>query len=1387
MKAESRPKILTLLLLFLLLLNFPSPTCWAADNSAPQEVVKGPAKELKVYRGVWMPALTMEILSGKKYHPMSDVETLRRDGVNIVGFAVKLAVNKDGSLNVDLFNLHLQAAKEALSKYHGEGFETFLTLEVSYGDGEGEPVPVPREVVEKPGFIEQYNSLVLELAKVAQEYNVEIFAPTLEPDYYLGGLEFAAQWCRDILPKVREYYKGKLMVRLAFQEIALQKVDFNIQGYDILGICIYPFEDTEVSRERVKLFIEEALKLAEKYDVPTVTTEFGIWGATLQASMSEEKRAEAIRVVLEEGEGRLDGFFIFDPPVSMNWSLKGSLAEQVLREWYTERLLEPATLETTSLTISPGEVAPGESVEIKVEVSNLGEKSGEKELTLKVNGEIEEAKTIMVEGGEKKTVTFKVARSKPGLYLVEVDGLQGSFTVKEIRFGFVGPGPAGGEAAFIPHLDLGFRWDRPHPGPFIWGKIEPVKGFYDFSETDLYVKKAQELGIRVMATIWPYAEWDQEYWRQQPGWQASQGFEELLPESRYKPHDMEAYKAFVRALVERYDGDGVNDMPGLLQPIKHWEVINEPEMGLKGENLNFFKGTPADYLEVVKATYEAVKEADPEAKILNGGIAYVPETADEWGLFWGEFFNLGGGQYIDIITFHNLNPHVSKALERLKGYLKAHGIDKPIWLTELQVAEGFDLEFGMIGEEEQAELVVKACVEGFAGGIEKIFYTAYMESSQVPENLAKSALIRADGTPKKAYYAYKTMIALLEGFSSVEALDEGLYRFSLPDLEVYVLYPGVRLPQTVTGKILAVNLEGCSELTEADTFSASTSLTFIVHGSEEKLRELQKRLSEALGRGVAEASSAAITVGSIEVAQGEFSHTIIYPLEQSCKFTIPVKNVGSEKVRLHPSISGVPEEWICIGGGDLVLEPGEEGYITYAFTIFPGVKTVQKTVTVTIQNLTKPDSPPATVTLNVGFQEIKLPKTSEIRGRIVDKHTGLPVPNAEVRVCYWSNLECGFAVSGMDGCFKVEVPSSQVLEEIYEGFNLRGEPILHLEVSAEGYEHYSEYSLRVPPEGLNLNIELSPLQAEASYKLVWAESVEGYGIWKCIPSEDWSLIAVCQGEHGFPGITIPPQTTNVYLFRGEGELLWKRQIERESWAVDLARDGSKIASGSHAGKVYVWNRKGDLLWMVDVGPQPVREVKFSPDGRYLAFGPTPQGRGYVGLYDAETGSLLWSYETGDHVREIEFSSDGQYVAVSSTDGYTYLFTIEGRLLWKRYHGGYLPFMLKISENNDLIVVAGKSQELYAYDFQGNLRWKFEAPEVIQYGEASSDLSRILIFSNSALYMFDRDGNVLWWRKIPPIGHNALAITPDGKYIVAGCMDELIPKREGNHSLAFQRL
>ncbi len=57
---------------------------------------------------------------------------------------------------------------------------------------------------------------------------------------------------------------------------------------------------------------------------------------------------------------------------------------------------------------------------------------------------------------------------------------------KADRFGFVCMDP-------LATSDLNLGWVRPHPGPFIWGKIEPERGKHDFSEADKVVKEVQAM------------------------------------------------------------------------------------------------------------------------------------------------------------------------------------------------------------------------------------------------------------------------------------------------------------------------------------------------------------------------------------------------------------------------------------------------------------------------------------------------------------------------------------------------------------------------------------------------------------------------------------------------------------------------------------------------------------------------------------------------------------------------------------------------------------------------------------------------------------------------------------------------------------------------------
>lgn len=88
--------------------------------------------------------------------------------------------------------------------------------------------------------------------------------------------------------------------------------------------------------------------------------------------------------------------------------------------------------EVSDLTITPSEVSVGKTVAIIVRITNTGDLAGTYEVTLTINDATVETKQVKVAGGASETATFTVAEDEAGTYSVDVDGLTGSFTVREV-------------------------------------------------------------------------------------------------------------------------------------------------------------------------------------------------------------------------------------------------------------------------------------------------------------------------------------------------------------------------------------------------------------------------------------------------------------------------------------------------------------------------------------------------------------------------------------------------------------------------------------------------------------------------------------------------------------------------------------------------------------------------------------------------------------------------------------------------------------------------------------------------------------------------------------------------------------------------------------------
>ncbi len=83
-----------------------------------------------------------------------------------------------------------------------------------------------------------------------------------------------------------------------------------------------------------------------------------------------------------------------------------------------------------------------------------------------------------------------------------------------------------------------------------------------------------------------------------------------------KPEHMQDLRDYVSNLVERYDGDGQNDMPGLLFPIVHYQAGNEYS------NEVFWTGTADQYGLLLRQFSLAARGACPQVKVVLSGIGF---------------------------------------------------------------------------------------------------------------------------------------------------------------------------------------------------------------------------------------------------------------------------------------------------------------------------------------------------------------------------------------------------------------------------------------------------------------------------------------------------------------------------------------------------------------------------------------------------------------------------------------------------------------------------------------------------------------------------------------------------------------------------------------------
>jgi uncharacterized cupredoxin-like copper-binding protein len=130
-------------------------------------------------------------------------------------------------------------------------------------------------------------------------------------------------------------------------------------------------------------------------------------------------------VMLGGGESEIVSF-VYNPPADGTYVITAHGASASVT---AQRPLTPAAFDLSGLTLEPKEVPFGDIVVVTVMVKNDGEQDGTKEVTLFVNGVIEQTRKVVVEGLASVPVTFQVSRTEPGIFGVEIDDLSDFFRV----------------------------------------------------------------------------------------------------------------------------------------------------------------------------------------------------------------------------------------------------------------------------------------------------------------------------------------------------------------------------------------------------------------------------------------------------------------------------------------------------------------------------------------------------------------------------------------------------------------------------------------------------------------------------------------------------------------------------------------------------------------------------------------------------------------------------------------------------------------------------------------------------------------------------------------------------------------------------------------------
>ncbi len=414
------------------------------------------------------------------------------------------------------------------------------------------------------------------------------------------------------------------------------------------------------------------------------------------------------------------------------------------------------------------------------------------------------------------------------------------------------PGPLAGFAHLSHDRDVQAKqllefesWGRTFAKtrPIRWGRVEPMpprsgKPAYDWKSVDAAIRVWQLAGLEPVPVLSPKSPWgcvplDKTAWvrrvtKELSAAEAEAAMRTQLGAPTPRPEHWVKWERFVHDFVERYDGDGEDDMPGLRRPVRYLQILDRADLP------SGWLGSADEYLRLLHHAGQGAKNAFETVRIVHGavdlraighhphprqaGLAHRIETslpaAPQAARLETQraldliFRSLEMPRLFSVLPQVGSNSHADDAanVRFLRTYLDEHGashigvwlVDNPTYTidrardptarklaaAEERIRTYWSKRVRWPKQEDrlsavfwtrrgQAFDVVRSAARACAAGADVVLFRGpsdglrRSEHSYIDEQNELATFLTAEGQPKPAWYAWRQMNRLLRDHSTV--------------------------------------------------------------------------------------------------------------------------------------------------------------------------------------------------------------------------------------------------------------------------------------------------------------------------------------------------------------------------------------------------------------------------------------------------------------------------------------------------------------------------------------------------------------------------------------------------------------------------------------------